>query len=475
MDIQELTIEQALAKMESGEVTAVGILDACLKNIVDQEDDVHAFLEVWEKDAKKQAKSVDDRRANGKPVGLLAGIPIAVKDNILYVDHVVSGASKILEPYKAAYSATVVEKLLAEDAVLIGRTNCDEFACGGSTENSGFGPTHNPHEPTRVPGGSSGGSAAAVAAGMCLAALGSDTGGSIRQPASFCGVVGLKPTYGRVSRYGLMSMSSSLDQIGPIGKNVDDCARILNVIEGKDDMDATSVSHAPTSVEAVAHFEDSSFLSEMTIGVPKEFFDTEGIDPAVAEMVREKIVSLETRGATIKEISLAHSAHALATYYVLMPSEVSSNTARYDGVRYGLSEGTSLDEVYVKTRTAGFGAEVKRRILLGTFALSEGYVDAYYKKSVAVRQEIEQEFLQAFDEVDVIVSPTSPVTAFKLGERIADPITMYLSDVYTVSANLAGIPAISVPCGEVDGLPVGIQFMTPHFKEDRLLHIASYI
>jgi len=273
----------------------------------------------------------------------------------------------------------------------------------------------------------------------------------------------------------LMSMSSSLDQIGPVGKNVDDCARVLSVIEGKDDMDATSVNHPPTLVEAVAHGEDSKFLSELTIGVPKEYFETEGIDPEVAKKVKETIAGLEIRGATIKEISLEHTAHALATYYVLMPSEVSSNTARYDGVRYGLSKGENLDEVYVQTRTAGFGAEVKRRILLGTFALSEGYFDAYYKKSVAVAQAIRQDFMQAFDEVDVIVSPTSPVIAFKLGERIADPITMYLSDVYTVSANLAGIPAISVPCGEIDGLPVGIQFMTPHFHEDRLLHISSFI
>ena len=475
MDIKEITIAQALDDMENGRLTAVDLLDACLENIAKQDKDVKAFLEVWEEDARAQAVSVDGRRSAGEGVGVLAGIPIAIKDNILWVDHVATGASQILDPHRAAYSATVVERLLAEDAVLIGRVNLDEFACGGSTENSGYGPTYNPHNYDRVPGGSSGGSAAAVAAGMCLAALGSDTGGSVRQPASFCGVVGLKPTYGRVSRYGLMSMSSSLDQIGPVGKNVDDCARVLNVIEGRDVMDATSVDHPPTIVEGVAHGEDSSFLSELTIGVPKEYFETDGIDPAVVQSVREAIASLETRGATIKEISLPHTKYALATYYVLMPSEVSSNTARYDGVRYGLSKGESLHDVYERTRTAGFGAEVKRRILLGTFALSEGYFDAYYKKSVAMKQHITDDFMKAFDEVDVIVGPTSPFVAFKHGERLADPIAMYLSDVYTVSANLAGIPAISVPCGKTDGLPIGLQFMTPHFREDRLLHIASFI
>jgi len=475
MDIKEITISDALEKMESGEMTALSLLEACLKNIAEQESDIQAFLEVWEEDARAQAVSVDERRASGKPVGMLAGIPIAIKDNMLWVDHTASGASKILEPYKAAYSATVVERLLDEDAVLIGRTNLDEFACGGSTENSGFGPTHNPHDPTRVPGGSSGGSAAAVASGMCLAALGSDTGGSVRQPASFCGVVGLKPTYGSVSRYGLMSMSSSLDQIGPLAKTVDGCARVFGVIEGKDVMDATSVDHPPTVVEGVAHGEDDTSLKDITIGVPKEYFEAGGIDEAVAEQVKTAIASLEERGATIKEVSLPNTKYALAAYYVLMPSEVSSNTARYDGVRYGLSKGDSLDDVYVDSRTEGFGAEVKRRILLGAFSLSAGYSDEYYKKSVGVQKEISNDFMKAFDQCDVIIGPTSPVTAFKLGERIADPITMYLSDVYTVSANLAGIPAISAPCGEANSMPVGIQLMTPHFREDRLLHVASLI
>lgn len=475
MDIKDITIEKALEMMESGQLTAVRLVEMCFANIHDKDHEIGAFLDVWEDEAVEAARDIDARRESGKPVGMLAGIPIAIKDNIVWEGHVASGASKILEPYKAAYTATVVERLLAEDAILVGRTNCDEFGSGASTENSAYQDTHNPHDTKLVPGGSSGGSAASVAAGMCLAALGSDTGGSVRQPSALCGVVGLKPTYGRVSRYGLMALASSLDQIGPIAKTVDGCARVLQIIEGDDDRDATCVAHPPTKFEMLAHNEDKKSLSDITIGVPKEYFLSEGIDPEVATKVQEAIDNLEAMGANIKEISLPLTKYALATYYVLMPSECSSNTGRYDGVRYGIREGEDLHDMYVKTRTAGFGSEVKRRILLGTFALSAGYFDAYYKKSVAVRDAIAQDFSKAFNEVDVIVGPTSPVVAWPLGEKMADPVTMYLSDVYTVSASLVGIPAISVPCGKVDGKPVGIQFMATHFREDRLLHISSLI
>lgn len=474
MKIEDMTIADALDALENGTVTAVQLLQVCLGNIADKDGEIGAFLEVWDDDAMAQAQAVDEKRSQGEPVGLLAGIPVAIKDNILWKGHHATGASKILEPYVASYSATVVERLVAQDAVLIGRTNCDEFACGGSTEHSAYQKTTNPHDTDRVPGGSSGGSASAVASGMCLGALGSDTGGSIRQPASFCGVVGLKPTYGRVSRHGLMAMASSLDQIGPFGKNVDDCARLLQVIEGGDGFDATCVDHPPTMFESKAHNEDVKDLSNITIGVPKEFF-VDGMDPEVEKLVKKNIDELGFLGATIKEISLPQTAHALATYYVLMPSEVSSNTARYDGVRYGLREGEDLLDMYTQTRTKGFGAEVKRRILLGAFSLSAGYFDAYYKKSVQVREAIRRDFETAFDEVDVIVGPTSPVVAFQLGEKFADPLAMYLSDIYTVSANLAGVPAISVPCGLAHGMPVGLQFITPSFREDRLMHIAQYI
>ncbi len=469
MNIQTLTIANASAEMERGEMTASALLSECLLNIQRNDFAVHAFLEVWEDEARARASDIDARRARGEKLGRLAGIPIAIKDNILYKNHHASGASRILEPYTAAYSATVIERLLADDAVLIGRTNMDEFACGGSTENSAFGVTSNPFDASRVAGGSSGGSASAVAEGMCLGALGSDTGGSIRQPASFCGVVGLKPTYGRVSRYGLMAMASSLDCIGPLGKNVDDCARILEVIEGKDAYDATSEDISTT------HYERATSLKGIRVGVPKEYFEEKGIDREVGDAIDATLADMTQKGATLVSISLPHAQYALATYYVLMPCEVSSNVSRYDGIRYGLSQGSTLNERYVATRVAGFGTEVKRRIILGTFALSAGYVDAYYKKSVAVRSAIARDFQHAFDEVDVVVSPTSPFPAFLIGERSAEPLSMYLADVYTVSANLAGIPAISVPCRTVLNLPVGIQFMAPHFQESKLLSIAHAV
>lgn len=463
-----MTIKEALEKMNTGTLSSVELVRSCLKIIQQKDDKIGAFLEVWADDALAKAQEIDEKRAAGETVGELAGIPLAIKDCILVQGKKMTAASKILKDYQAAYSATVVQKLQDADAVLIGRTNMDEFACGGSTEHSGYQLTRNPHDLSRVPGGSSGGSAAAVAAEMCLGALGSDTGGSVRLPASFCGVVGLKPTYGRVSRYGLIAMASSLDQIGPLGKTVDDAFRILHVIEGKDAADATSVTAVPTDIS----FEEKKSVKNLVVGIPKEYF-VEGMDRDVEACVADGIEQLKKRGAKIKEISLPHSHLALATYYVLMPSEVSSNMARFDGIRYGATHGATLLEKYVTTRTAGFGDEVKRRILLGTFALSSGYYEAYYKQSVAVRQLITNDFFNAFQEVDVIVGPTAPCTAFGIGEKTQDPLTMYLADIYTVSANLAGIPAMSIPCGTVRGLPVGLQLMAPHFKESMLAQCGN--
>lgn len=475
MDTTQLTISEALIKMESGEITSEQLVQSCLDVIRSKDKNINAFLDVWHDEAIKTTRAIDEKRKNGKPVGKLAGIPIALKDNILWQGHSSRASSKILEPYKAAYSATVVEKLLAEDAVFIGTTNCDEFACGASTENSGFKKTSNPYDLTRVPGGSSGGSASAVASGMCLASLGSDTGGSIRQPASFCGIVGIKPTYGRVSRFGLIAMASSLDQIGAFGKTVDCVARVLEIIEGKDEKDATSENIPPTNIELIIKGEADKKLSDITIGIPKEYFIEGGIDADVARIVRSAIEALSNKGAKVKEISLPNTKYALPTYYVLMPCEVSSNTARYDGIRFGLSKGKTLREVYEQTRLSGFGDEVKRRILLGAFALSHGYFDEYYKKAIAVKSQIRNDFLKAFAKCDVIACPTAPTVAFHLGERESDPLKMYLSDVYTCSANLAGIPGISVPCGKAEGLPVGLQLMSPHFSEARLLHVASFV
>lgn len=468
MNINELSIESALQMMTDGTFTSHELVTACLKNIEEKDSSIGAFLEVWGDEALAQAEIIDTKRAAGGVVGALAGIPIALKDILLVQGKKVTAASKILESYVAPYTATAVQKLLDADAILIGRTNLDEFACGGSTEQSAYQMTYNPLDHTKVAGGSSGGSVAAVAAGMCLCALGSDTGGSVRLPASFCGVVGLKPTYGRVSRYGLIALASSLDQIGPVGKTVDDAMRVLMVIEGQDPNDATSEKIKKT--DAIS----AQPLKGLKIGVPREYF-VDGMDEGVKKTVKDAIANFENAGAEIVDIGLPHTENALATYYVIMPCEVASNTARYDGIRYGLSVGDSLDERYLTTRTQGFGAEVKRRIFLGTFALSAGYYDAYYKKAVAVRTAIADDFVKAFSEVDVIMGPTAPMTAFSVGEKVSDPLTMYLADIYTVSANLAGIPAISVPCGTANGMPVGLHIMAPHFEESKLCTIASYV
>lgn len=475
MNLEELTIKQAHEFLENREITSVELTREFLKNIRENDGDIHAFLSLTEEAAMEIAKKVDGRIAKGEPIEILAGIPAAIKDNILVRRGKTTAASKILENYVAPYDATVIKKLKEEEAIFIGKTNLDEFAMGSSTENSGFGPTKNPIDLKRVPGGSSGGSAAAVKAGFCVYALGSDTGGSIRQPASFCGVVGFKPTYGAVSRRGLIAMASSLDQIGPITKNVDDAAIVFEAIRGGDELDSTSV------YSDYDDFTKPLDIEELTMGVPREFF-THGIDPEIEKNIKSVISKLEKDGVKIKEISLPHSDWALATYYIIMPAEVSANLARFDGMKYGFStmkkgnfKVKSLLDVYLNTREEGFGAEVRRRIMLGTYILSAGYYDAYYKRAQKVRRLIKKDFDFAFEKVDAILTPTTPSTAFKFGEKTSDPLSMYLADIYTVSVNLAGVPAISLPSGEVGELPVGLQLIGKNFDDVKLLQIARVV
>ncbi len=443
------------------------VVGSCLKKIKKDDGQIHAFLEVFGDEALKQAKVVDEKIAKKKKLGEMEGVPLAIKDNLLYAGHLASSGSKILEPYVSAYTATAVDKLLKSGAIVLGRTNMDEFAMGSSTENSAYGPTKNPRDLKRVPGGSSGGSAAAVSVGFCPGALGSDTGGSIRQPAAFCGVTGFKPTYGAVSRYGLMAMASSLDQIGAFGATVADARAIFNVIKGQDTKDSTS-QKMTTKIERLK-------IKELRIGIPNEYF-AEGLESGVEEKIKEAISWYKKQGAKIVDVSLPNTEHALAAYYLIMPAEVSSNLARFDGMRYGLSlrrTAKKLREVYDQTRELGFGAEVKRRIILGTFALSSGYYDAYYKKAKQAQKLIRQDFLEVFKSVDCLLTPTTPTTAFKLGEKVDDPLTMYLSDIYTVSVNLAGLPAISMPAGDTGNLPVGLQIIGPHFSDNFILDIAE--
>ncbi len=475
MNLKELTIKQAHEFLENREVSSVELTKEFLKDIREKDEDIHAFLSLAEEEAIEQAKKVDERIAKGELVEILAGIPAAIKDNILIRGAKATAASKILENYIAPYDATVIKKLKEEEAVFIGKTNMDEFAMGSSTENSGFGPTKNPVDLKRVPGGSSGGSAAAVKAGFCVYALGSDTGGSIRQPASFCGVVGFKPSYGAVSRHGLIAMASSLDQIGPITKNVDDAAIIFEAIRGGDELDSTSVHREWED------FSNPIDIEEIKIGVPREYF-THGLDKDIEKNIRAVIAKLEKEGVKIKEISLPYSEWALAAYYIIMPAEVSANLARFDGMKYGFSEIKNsklkiqnLLDVYLKSRGEGFGDEVRRRIMLGTYILSAGYYDAYYKKAQKVRRLIKAEFDNVFKSVDIILTPTTPSTAFKFGEKTSDPLSMYLADIYTVSVNLAGAPAISLPCGEANGLPVGLQLIGKNFEDVKLLQIAKLI
>ncbi len=485
INLSELTISKAQELIHGGEISCRELLSIYQENIKEHDNPpaggIHAYLEVFD-DAYEKAEEEDKRILSGQEPKPLSGIPLAIKDNILIKGKITSAASKILENHKAAYDATVIEKLRHRGAIFIGRTNMDEFAMGSSTENSAFGPTKNPYDLERVPGGSSGGSAAAVAQQECLAALGSDTGGSVRQPAAFCGVVGLKPTYGAVSRYGLIAMASSLDQIGPIAKSVDDAKIIFDAIKGKDKFDSTSVDLDQGQTFRVSSRSD---LENLRIGVPKEFFSLkekgkEGLDGEIAKRMQEVLDFLKNSGYEIKEVSLPYIDYSLAVYYIIMPAEVSANLARFDGIRYGFSKkGNTPLEDYMKTRGSGFGKEARRRIILGTYVLSAGYYDAYYGQAQKIRELIKKDFENAFREVDVLISPTSPTPAFKIGEKANDPMQMYLSDIFTVSANLAGVPAISVPAGfikkENKKLPVGLQLMGPWFSEEILFEAAKKI
>lgn len=459
--------------IRTGSHTARDIAQKTLAHI--RRTDVNAFITLDEEGALKAADAVDQKAVAGVPLGPLAGIPIALKDTLCTQGLRTTCASKILANFIPPYDATAVSCLRRADAIILGKLNMDEFAMGSSSENSHFGAVKNPHDPTRVAGGSSGGSAAAVAAGQAFMTLGSDTGGSIRLPASFCGVVGLKPTYGRVSRYGLIAYASSLDQIGPVARTVEDAALLLRVIAGHDPQDSTSarvpVPDYPSACQRG--------VEGLTIGLPKEFF-AEGLQPAVRHAVMRGVEILEKNGACLREISLpiaGHSAYAIAAYYVVATAEASSNLSRYDGVKYGFrADAENLIDMYIQTRSQGFGAEVKRRVMLGTYALSAGYYDAYYRKAQQVRTLIRRDFASAFETCDVIASPVSPTPAFKLGEKLRDPLQMYLSDIYTVSVNLAGIPGISVPCGTSPaGLPIGLQLLGDAFAEETILRAAAVV
>jgi len=459
-DITELSLVKIAEGVREGNFSAVEVLQSFLKKIAEKEDDLNAFITVNSAGALAQAKKIKKGQK-----GRLLGVPIALKDNISTQGLRTTAGSKIIEDYIPPYNATVVAKLLIEGAVILGKTNMDEFAMGSSTENSAYGVTHNPHDLTRVPGGSSGGSAAAVSARLAPAALGTDTGGSIKQPAAFCGVVGLRPTYGAVSRYGVIALTSSLDQVGSLAKTVADVRTVFEVIAGRDPYDATSV-------ETVS--KEPKELKSLRIGIPKEYF-SEGLDPEIAARVKKVGEFLEKQGATVQEVSLPHTGYGLAVYYIITPSEASSNLARFDGIRYGVRvENSSIEELVSRSRGKGFGSEPKRRIILGTFALSSGYTDQYYLRAVKVRSLIAQDFERAFEKVDLLLTPTAPTVAFKIGEK-KDPLSMYLSDIFTIPANLAGLPGLSVPAGTVKNLPVGVQLLGPKFSENMLFEVGEAI
>jgi aspartyl-tRNA(Asn)/glutamyl-tRNA(Gln) amidotransferase subunit A len=470
MTLIESSAIDLLTLLSQRQVSAADVAREFLQAIRDRDPKIGAFLTVDESAVLRQAAAIDERRKRGEPVGALAGLPIALKDLLCVAGQRTTCGSKILDSFVPPYDAHVISQLKQADAVFLGKTNMDEFAMGSSTENSAFHVTRNPWNLDYIPGGSSGGSAAAVAACQAPLALGSDTGGSIRQPASLCGVVGMKPTYGRVSRFGLVAFASSLDQIGPLGRRVADVALLLGIIAGYDRRDSTCVDRpVPPYSRSL-----EQPLKPLTVGVAKEYFG-EGLDPEVEKCVREALKVYESLGATVKEVTLPHSPYAVATYYIVATAEASSNLARYDGVHYGFraKDFKNLVEMYSKTRGEGFGKEVKRRIMLGTYALSSGYKDAYYLKALKVRRLIKEDFDKAFSECDIIAGPTSPTPAFKIGERTEDPLAMYLADIYTISCNLAGIPGISIPCGfSKGGLPIGLQLLAPPFEEERLLRVA---
>jgi aspartyl-tRNA(Asn)/glutamyl-tRNA(Gln) amidotransferase subunit A len=470
MELNQLTIHELQGKIKSGKTSAVQIAESVFKRIDAVEKQVHAYIRLMKEEALAAAKKADDDIKKGN-IKQLTGIPIALKDIVCTKGITTTCGSHILHNFVPPYNATVVEKLSAAGAVFVGKANMDEFAMGSSTETSYFGVTRNPWDLERIPGGSSGGSAAAVAADECIASIGSDTGGSIRQPAALCGIVGLKPTYGRVSRFGLVAFASSLDQIGPFTKDVEDCAIMMNVLAGYDSRESTSVqAEVPDYRQFVGRD-----IKGWKIGIPKEYF-IEGIDPEVSSAIKKAISVIEKSGGQCIDISLPHTQYCLAVYYIIAPAEASSNLARYDGVKYGFrtAEARDLLDMYKKTRTQGFGAEVKRRIMIGTYALSAGYYDAYYKKASQVRALIKRDFEEALKKCDIILTPTTPTPAFKIGEKTDNPLQMYLSDIFTISTNLAGIPGISVPCGfTASGLPIGMQFLAGHFEEGKLIQIAS--
>lgn len=470
MQLYELTAHELHEKLKQGEVTSVEITKSVFDRIRGVEDGIKAYISLTEELAIEQAQAADELFKKGDDVRPLTGIPMAIKDLICTKGVLTTCASKILSNFVPPYDATVMEKLKEQHIVMVGKTNMDEFAMGSSTENSSYFNTRNPWNPETIPGGSSGGSAAAVAADEAICALGSDTGGSIRQPAALCGVVGMKPTYGRVSRYGLVAFASSLDQIGPVTKDVTDCALLLNVICGHDVMDSTSADvEVPDFTTSL--IDDAKGIK---IGLPKEYF-IEGMDEEVEDNIRKAVSFLGELGAEIIDVSLPHTEYAVATYYIIAPAEASANLARYDGVRYGFrtEEATDLIDMYKKSRCQGFGDEVKRRIMLGTYALSSGYYDAYYLKAQKVRTLIKEDFDEVFKKVDVVITPTSPTPAFEIGARVSDPLQMYLSDIFTIPCNLAGLPGISIPSGFTsDGLPIGLQILAPPFAEEKIFQVA---
>ena len=470
--MKKYSIKELVKKIQDKEISCVEVVDYYIKEIEKKEDKIDAFLLLQTEDALKKAKELDEKIAKGEKVGRLVGIPIAIKDNMCTRGVKTTCASKMLEDFVPPYDATVIKKLEEEDAILIGKTNLDEFAMGSSTENSAFKITKNPIDITRVPGGSSGGSAAAVGAEMVPLALGSDTGGSIRQPASFCGIVGMKPTYGLVSRYGLIAFGSSLDQIGPFSMTVEDNAYLLNILAGEDELDGTTAK----GLDKKDYTENiDSGIEGMKIGIPKEFIEEEGLDSEIKDVILKDIEALRELGAEVEEFSLPATKDGLAPYYIISSAEASSNLARFDSIRYGYrtKEFTSVEELVEKSRSEGFGREVKRRIMLGTYALSSGYYDAYYNKAQKFRAKLKQDFKEAFKKYDIIIGPVSPILPFKIGERCEDPTAMYLADIYTININLATVPALSMPGGKSsDGLPIGLQLIGDVFTEEKIYKVA---
>lgn len=466
------SIKELVKKIQNQEVSCVDVVTSYIKSINEKEDLINAFLLLQTDKALEKAKELDERIKKGEKVGRLAGIPIAIKDNMCTRGVATTCASKMLEDFVPPYDATVIKKLEEEDAILIGKTNLDEFAMGSSTENSAFKITKNPIDTTRVPGGSSGGSAAAVGSDMVPLALGSDTGGSIRQPASFCGIVGMKPTYGLVSRYGLIAFGSSLDQIGPFSKNIEDNAYLLNIIAGEDELDGTTTK----GIEKKDYMKDlDSGIKGMKIGIPVEFIEEKGLDPEIRAAVLKDIEVLKELGAEVEEFSLPSTKDGLAPYYIISSAEASSNLARFDSIRYGYraKDFDSVEDLVEKSRSEGFGKEVKRRIMLGTYALSSGYYDAYYNKAQKFRAKLKQDFKKAFKKYDIIMGPVSPILPFKIGERCEDPTAMYLADIYTININLATVPALSMPGGKSsEGLPIGIQLIGDSFSEDKIYKVG---